>query len=73
MFIWIILIVLIVLMLGSAPTWPHSRRWGYSPIAIVGLLLVVFMCIWMFGGFSSWGHHAWWGGGHMDGPSTMRP
>ena len=39
----ILLIVLIVLLVGGLPTWPHSRRmgYGYYPSGIVGLLLLV--------------------------------
>ena len=37
-----VLIVLLVLMLlGAVPTWPHSRQWGYGPSGILGLLLIV--------------------------------
>lgn len=71
MFIWIILLVLIAVLIGAAPAWPHGRRWGYSPTAIIALLLIVFLCVWMFGGFSSWGHHSWWGGDHMQNQSMM--
>jgi len=37
----ILLIILVLLLLGAAPTWPYSRNWGYGPSGIVGLLLVV--------------------------------
>lgn len=39
----ILLIVLVVLLLGAAPTWPYSRSWGYGPSGILGLLLVVLL------------------------------
>jgi len=71
MFVWIILLVLLVMLIGSAPSWPHSRRWGYRPSGIITLLLIVFLCVWMFGGLSTWGHHSWWGGDHMQGQSMM--
>jgi hypothetical protein len=41
----ILLIVLIVLLVGGAPAWPHSRRWGYGPSGVVGLLLVVLLVL----------------------------
>lgn len=44
----ILLIVLIVLLLGGLPTWPHSRRWGYGPSGIVGLLLVILLLLLIF-------------------------
>lgn len=41
-----ILIVLIVLMLmGALPTWPHSRAWGYGPSGTLGLILVILIVL----------------------------
>lgn len=37
----ILLIILIVLLLGAFPAWPHSRGWGYAPTGVVAVLLVV--------------------------------
>jgi hypothetical protein len=37
----ILLIVLILLLLGAFPTWPHSRNWGYYPSGGVGLIAIV--------------------------------
>jgi hypothetical protein len=42
------LIVLIVLLLGAAPTWPHSRSWGYGPSGVLGLVLVVLLVLILF-------------------------
>jgi len=44
----ILLIVLIVLLLGGLPAWPHSRNWGYGPSGILGLLLVVLLILMIF-------------------------
>ena len=41
----ILLIVLILLLLGAAPTWPYSRSWGYGPSGIVGLLVLVLLVL----------------------------
>ena len=41
----ILLILLVVLLLGGLPTWPHSRNWGYRPSGILGLLLVVLVVL----------------------------
>jgi hypothetical protein len=41
----ILLIVLILLLVGGLPTWPHSRNWGYRPVGIVGLLLVILVVL----------------------------
>ncbi len=37
----ILLIILILLLLGAVPAWPHSRSWGYGPSGGVGLILVI--------------------------------
>lgn len=44
----ILLIVLIVLVLGSAPTWPHSRQWGYAPSGLLGTILLIFVILMLF-------------------------
>jgi len=41
----ILLIVLILLLLGAVPTWPHSRNWGYAPSGGVGLILVIVLIL----------------------------
>ena len=35
----ILLIVLILLLVGAIPAWPHSRGWGYGPSGLLGLVL----------------------------------
>ena len=35
----ILIVVLILLLLGAIPVWPHSRRWGYFPTGGLGLVL----------------------------------
>lgn len=42
---WILLIILIVLLVGAAPTWPHSRQWGYGPSGILGVLLIILIVL----------------------------
>ena len=37
----ILLILLVLLIVGGLPTWPHSRTWGYRPVGILGLLLII--------------------------------
>jgi hypothetical protein len=37
----ILLVLLIVLLLGAVPAWPHSRNWGYGPSGGVGLLVLI--------------------------------
>jgi len=45
-----ILIVLLVLMLlGALPSWPHSRNWGYGPTGGLGLVLVILVILLLMG------------------------
>jgi hypothetical protein len=41
----ILLVVLILMLLGALPTWPHSRSWGYYPSSGLGLLLVILVVL----------------------------
>jgi hypothetical protein len=45
----LLLILLIVLAIGAAPAWPYSRGWGYYPSGILGVLLVIFIVLLLFG------------------------
>ncbi len=37
----IVLLVLVLLLIGVIPAWPHSRSWGYGPSGLIGVVLVV--------------------------------
>ncbi len=45
----ILLVVLILLLLGALPTWPHSANWGYYPSGGLGLLLVILLILMLMG------------------------
>jgi len=45
----ILLILLILLLVGAFPTWPHSRSWGYLPSGGIGLLLLILLVLWLLG------------------------
>jgi len=45
----ILLIVLILLLLGSFPVYPHSRNWGYYPGGIVGTILIIVLILVLLG------------------------
>jgi hypothetical protein len=45
----ILLVILILILLGVIPTWPHSRGWGYGPSGIVGLVLVILVVLLLLG------------------------
>jgi hypothetical protein len=46
----ILLIVLVLLLVGALPTWPHSRSWGYYPSGGLGLVLVLVLVLFLMGG-----------------------
>jgi hypothetical protein len=41
----VLLVVLILLLVGAIPSWPHSRGWGYGPSGILGVVLVVVLIL----------------------------
>lgn len=41
----ILLVLLVLLLLGALPTWPHSRSWGYYPSGGIGLVLIVLLVV----------------------------
>jgi len=41
----VLLIVLILLLVGAIPSWPHSRGWGYGPSGLLGVILVVVLIL----------------------------
>jgi hypothetical protein len=46
----VLLIILILLLVGALPTWPHSARWGYYPSGGIGLVLVIVLLLVLLGG-----------------------
>ncbi|TGU74758.1 DUF3309 domain-containing protein [Geomonas terrae] len=45
----ILLIILILLLLGSLPTWPYSSAWGYYPSGGLGLILLILLILMLMG------------------------
>ena len=45
----ILIIILILILLGAVPAWPHSRGWGYGPSGIVGVVLIVVLILLLMG------------------------
>ena len=45
----ILLVILILMLLGALPTWPHSRSWGYYPSGGLGLLVVILIVLLLLG------------------------
>jgi hypothetical protein len=45
----ILIVVLILLLLGALPTWPHSRSWGYYPSGGLGLVVIIVIILLLMG------------------------
>ena len=45
----VLLIIVILLLIGAFPAWPHSRSWGYLPSGGLGLVLVVLLVLLLLG------------------------
>jgi hypothetical protein len=46
---WILIIIIIILLVGAFPTWPHSQSWGYGPSGILGTILIVVLILFLLG------------------------
>jgi hypothetical protein len=49
MFGTILLIVVVLLLVGAIPTWPHSRNWGYYPSGGLGLVAIIVIVLLLSG------------------------
>ena len=47
----ILLIIVILLLIGAVPTWPHSRGWGYGPSGLLGVILLILIILMLMGRF----------------------
>ncbi|MEZ0232350.1 MAG: DUF3309 family protein [Methylophilaceae bacterium] len=47
----ILLIILILMLLGALPAWPHSRNWGYGPTGGLGLVVIILLILVLTGRF----------------------
>ncbi len=45
----ILIVVIVLLLLGALPTWPHSRQWGYWPSGGLGAILVILLILILMG------------------------
>ena len=45
----LLLIILILMLIGAIPTWPHSRNWGYAPSGGLGLVAVIIIVLLLMG------------------------
>ena len=45
----ILVVVLVLMLIGSVPAWPHSRNWGYAPSGGLGLVVVILLVLLLLG------------------------
>lgn len=45
----ILLIILVLMLLGAVPAWPHSRKWGYGPSSGLGVVVIVLVVLLLSG------------------------
>lgn len=45
----ILLIVVVLMLIGAIPRWPHSRSWGYGPSGGIGLVLIILIILLLMG------------------------
>jgi Protein of unknown function (DUF3309) len=45
----ILLIIVILILIGVVPAWPHSRSWGYGPSGLLGVVLVILLILLLMG------------------------
>ena len=53
MILTVLVVILILMLVGSLPTWPHSRSWGYYPSGalggVVGVVVLIVLILWLMG------------------------
>lgn len=45
----ILLVIVVLLLIGAVPSWPHSRSWGYGPSGGIGLVLLILIVLLLMG------------------------
>ncbi|PKN86523.1 MAG: DUF3309 domain-containing protein [Deltaproteobacteria bacterium HGW-Deltaproteobacteria-1] len=45
----ILIVILVLVLVGVLPTWPHSKKWGYYPSGGVGLILLILIILLLMG------------------------
>jgi hypothetical protein len=51
MLVTIVIVVVVLMLIGAIPTWPHSRGWGYYPSGGLGLVLLILVILLLMGRF----------------------
>lgn len=45
----VLIVILILLLIGAFPAWPHSAGWGYGPSGVLGLVLIIILILALLG------------------------
>lgn len=45
----ILLIIIVLMLIGALPTWPHSASWGYAPSGLLGTIVIVLVVLLLLG------------------------
>ncbi|MDF1608554.1 DUF3309 domain-containing protein [Hoeflea sp. YIM 152468] len=45
----LLIIILVILLIGAVPSWPHARNWGYGPSGVLGLALLIVVILALMG------------------------
>ncbi len=45
----LLLIIIVLMLIGAIPAWPHSRSWGYGPSGVFGLVLIILLILMLMG------------------------
>ncbi|HZX13852.1 MAG TPA: DUF3309 family protein [Thermodesulfobacteriota bacterium] len=45
----ILIIILILILIGVIPVWPHSHSWGYAPGGIIGVIVIILIILFLLG------------------------
>jgi hypothetical protein len=45
----ILMVIVILMLIGAFPAWPHSRSWGYGPTGGLGLVLLILLILFLLG------------------------
>jgi hypothetical protein len=45
----ILLVIVVLMLIGAVPSWPHSRSWGYGPSGGIGLVLLILIVLLLMG------------------------
>jgi hypothetical protein len=56
----LLLVLLILLIIGALPAWPHARPYGYAPASLLTVVLVVLLVLILVGGFPAWPRDPFW-------------